>query len=243
MFGEDRDVSSHENAIFVWSSKNVSAQKCTVNSFCVFCGWEGKKEFCPISPTFSTIGLVRKKGKDHGMILLKQKKVRDVNVRSTWFTILTFHKSHLFKKKRFCSKFSSGWVFFHFPFPAVLFQPEEIRWRRLPDVNCRASGGSWVDGLMDGWFREFPKCLEEWRCWCWNLQEIPAITDDQLRLQDFFPTTAMVSCGESGWWKMFMFDKNSLLYYRWVVASRRPNSTAQHMVDASQRSRCFMSHI
>ena len=213
-----------------------------------FCGGTGEKKFCPISPTFSTIGLVRKKAKDHGMILLKQKKVRGVNVRSTWFPILTFHKSQLFKKKGFCSKFGLSFLlpFTHpvgFPIShslPVLFQPEKIRWRRLPDVNCRASGGSWVYGLMDGWFREFPKMpgrvllfwlqksghhKTSWGCRIFSHQQLCS------------------RAGESGWWRIFMFDKDSLLYYRWVVASRRPNSSAQHMVDASQRSRCFMSHI
>ena len=211
---------------FLFRVPKTYLTKSAHNSFCVFCRGTGER-ILPLGSTFSTMGLVRKKAKDHGMILLKQKKVWGVNVRSTWFTILTFHKSHLFKKKyilfqvwaEFLLPFSDPVGFFSIsPFPAVLFQPEKNQVKKAPrcQLPCfRWQLGWWVDGLMDGWFREFPKMPG--RVALLFLLQKSRRMKLELRLQDFFPSTAMVSCGESGWWKIFIFDKNSLLYYFWKL--------------------------
>lgn len=125
---------------------------------------------------------------------------------------------------------SLGWVFYSplptrvgffsiFPFPAgPAFAPKKIRWRKLPDVNCRASGGSWVDGLMDGWL--VPGISKNaWKSGLLVLKpsEIRRWKKTVEVAGFFFASAAMVWCGEWGWWKMFMFDKNSLLYYFWKL--------------------------
>ena len=85
---------------------------------------------------------------------------------------------------------------------------------------------------------------------------------NQLRLQDFFSINSYGLVRRIGVVKdvyvwqtfpaIFCLETSTLREsgrkwtwnsFRWVVASRRPNSTAQHMVDAARRSRCFMSHI
>ena len=74
---------------------------------------------------------------------------------------------------------SLGWVFTPLTHPVGFFSISQFpnrscfRWRKLPDVNCRASGGSWVDmgWWVDGWFREFPKMPGRVAYWCWKLQK------------------------------------------------------------------------